>query len=65
MESGEFGQVQGMEVQLQVNEVGEPQQTGWEVWENRVEAEIATKSKLSPGQTRPNFTNTWILNNSS
>jgi hypothetical protein len=31
MESGEFGQVQEMEVQLQVNEVGEPQQTGREV----------------------------------
>lgn len=53
MESGELGQVQ-----LQVNEIGESQQTGREVWENRVEAEIATKFKLSQGQTRPNFTNT-------
>lgn len=58
MESGELGQVQEMEVQLQVNEIGESQQTGREVWENRVEAEIATKFKLSQGQTRPNFTNT-------
>jgi hypothetical protein len=58
--------VQEMEVQLQVNEVGEPQQTGREVWENRIEAEIAIKSKLSPGQTRPNFTNTTkILSNPS
>lgn len=45
MEIGECGQVQEMEVQLQVNEIGEPQQTGREVWENRVEAEIAANSQ--------------------